>query len=100
MNNTETDVSRFRGIANKLLREQVAELKKARDSSLVVGKLAKLQAFNTHLYTFRKELNTQLKLILDESQAPAKDMLSAELNKVLEEYINEYMYHGFSREEG
>ncbi|MCD6012575.1 MAG: hypothetical protein K0Q79_2437 [Flavipsychrobacter sp.] len=99
MNNLETQEARFREMATALLEERITELNKFKDSHFLTGKLARIKAFNSELEVLKRNLNDQIRSILDENKGSSfYSKLEGALKHIYEEFISEYMCLSFVKD--
>ncbi len=96
----EPTVLSFREYARQVLNEESESLLEYNKNYLLSGKLARLRVFNTHLKNLKQKLNDRIASILVEAtSAPYYEELKSTLQSVSLEYVNEYIYIGFTKEE-
>jgi hypothetical protein len=101
MNNIQEDISRFRIVANEILRKQADKLREFNESRLISGKLARFTVFNAHLNVLKKGLDSEINSIINNlpNEVSYKYQLENALKSVSAEYINEYLCISFVKEE-
>lgn len=99
MNSIEEKVSRFRVMADVLLKEQVAELNRLKENNLLSGKLARITTFNSQLEHFKGKLNESLEVISRESRTDVgHTKLKSSMMAVYNEYVSEFMCLSFEKD--
>lgn len=94
----EQTILGFREYARQVLEEQTEHLKEYDKNYLLSGKLARLKFFNTHLKVLKSKLGEKTESIIIDSPVQHQKQLKKELGIVSNEYINEYLYFGFVKD--
>lgn len=96
----EQTVLLFREYARQVFNEQSEYLVEYNKNYLLSGKLARLRFFNAHMKTLKQKLNERMAAVLSaETSKPHYEELKNRLQSVSLEYINEYTYIGFTKNE-
>ena len=94
----EKTILYFREYATKVLKEQTDHVSEFDNNNYLSGKLARLRFVNAHLRELKEQLATKKEQLLSEhSSAPFYNDLKENLESVKQEYVNEYMYIGFTK---
>lgn len=96
----EQTVLEFREYANQVLKEQAECLKESNIDPILIGKLARLKVFNTHLEILKQKLSEKTEYLLSQNVNPNHhNKLRQQLHSVSVDYIHEYLSLNFDKEE-